>query len=228
MQVNNETGHLNDVASIAQQIKQIDPEILVMCDMAQSFCKINTPLNHIDFAVMSAHKVGGLKGCGLLYAAKSDILTPLIEGGDQEYGLRSGTENVLAVSAFVNAAMITLKDYKLDWDCLLEMRRKLEDFCKKEGFVQNSPKDGVPFIFNFSTLKLPSEVMINHLSSKDIMVSAASACSGKTKSRVLSAMGCSDVVIDTALRVSFCPATTMDELEFFMKEVKFAVDYLAF
>jgi cysteine desulfurase len=228
MHVNNETGALNNIHEIAKKIKNFDKDILIMSDMSQSFCKIDTPLENIDFAVMSGHKIGSMKGCGLLYAKQPDILSPLIEGGSQENSLRAGTENTIAISAFDDAVIITKKNYKDNYDKLIKLNEILKRFCLDRNFHINSPENSVPYIFNFSTKKLPSEVMVNYLSSKDIFVSSASACSGKSKSYVLEKMGYPNQIIDTALRVSVSPETTYEEIETFILEVDNAIKELAF
>lgn len=228
MHVNNETGCINNINDIARKIKEIDKDILIMSDMAQSFCKIDVSLENIDFAAMSAHKVGGMKGCGLLYASKPEILTPLIEGGGQEKGIRSGTENPAAIFSLVDASITTIKKYKEGYNHLYHLNQALHKRCIDRRFSINSPESSVPFIFNFSTGQLPSEVLINHLSSKDIYVSSASACSGRSKSSILKQMGNSDIIVDTAIRVSLNPDTTLEDIEFFMNEVDIAIKELSF
>ena len=226
MHVNNETGALCDVNDVARKIKEKNPEILIMSDMVQSFGKIDTNLQFLDFAVMSSHKIGGLKGAGLIYAKNPEILQPLITGGGQEFNLRGGTENILAIWSMAEALKITREGFDKKISEMITYKEILTNFCKKNKFRINSPGTSVPWIFNFSTNKIFSEVMINHLSSKEIYVSSASACSGKSKSHVLQNMKLQNNVIDTAIRVSINQFITKENINQFCNEILNAVNIL--
>ena len=228
MHVNNEIGSINHIEEIAERVKKFDNQILIFSDIVQSHAKIHINLENIDFACISGHKVGGLKGCGVLYVKNKDILRPLIEGGGQEFGIRSGTENTLGAYALLEGSTITKAKFRSHWDHLLNLNNMIKDHCKTMRFHINSPENRVPYIFNFSTMKLPSEVMINALSSKNIYVSSASACSGKKKSRVLTSMGFKSVIVDTAIRISLHPDTEEDDIKYFLTELDFAVNHLSF
>ena len=109
MLVNNETGAVNDIAAIAKAAKAVSPDILVHCDAVQGFLKtMQSPLPHADSVSISAHKIGGPKGVGALYVSekilKTKALSPVIFGGGQENGFRSGTENVIGIAGFGAAA----------------------------------------------------------------------------------------------------------------------------
>ncbi len=227
MHVNNESGALCDVSEISEKIKKNYPDILILSDMVQSFGKIKTDIKNIDFAVMSSHKIGGLKGAGILYAKHPEIIKPLIIGGGQEFNLRSGTENILSIWSMYEALSITKKNFKEKLSHLEMLNKKLIEFCKKNNFTINSPEKSVPWIFNFSTLNVFSEIMINHLSSKNIYVSSASACSGKSKSHVLQNMKFGKKITDTAIRVSMSFNTMEKEIDIFCNEIIKAVDLLS-
>jgi len=226
MLVNNETGAINQLEKLAYEIKNYSENILVFADIVQGFGKIPVNLENIDFASISGHKLGSMKGAGCLHAKNPGILKPLIVGGGQEFGLRSGTENVVAVLTLIQALKITAKLFEQNKNHLKRMKEKLVDFCKNKRFHINTPENSVDYIFNFSTGILPSEVMINHLSSKEIYVSAASACTKGGVSRVLKNMGYSDGIAATALRVSLHPCVNEEEVDKLMHEVEWASENL--
>lgn len=218
MQVNNETGAINEVQDIAKKIKEVDNKILIFSDVVQSFAKIPINLEYIDFATFSSHKIGGLRGASGLYIKNRNQLKPLIDGGGQESGLRSGTENVMAVYSMAQAMEVTRDIYTAKNNHLISLNDYMRDICKNKKYSINSPENSVPYIFNFSTRLLPSEVIINGLSEKGIYVSSASACSSKSKnkSRILKSMGLEDDIINTSIRVSIHPSTKLNDIkEFF-------------
>lgn len=222
MHVNNETGAINEINDIARKIKEVDKEILVFTDMVQSFAKIPINLEYIDFATFSSHKVGGLKGAAGIYIKDKNQLKPLIDGGGQESNLRSGTENVLAVYSMAQAMEVTKVIYAAKNNHLISLNNYMREYCKNKNYSINSPEKSVPYIFNFSTKVLPSEVVINGLSEKGIYVSSASACSGKSHntSRILKSMGLEDDVTNTSIRVSIHPSTKLNDLKEFFKALE--------
>jgi len=226
MLVNNETGAVNQLEKLACEIKNYSENILVFADIVQGFGKIPVNLENIDLASISGHKLGSLKGVGCLYAKKPEILKPLIVGGGQEFGLRSGTENVVAVLTLIQALKTTAKLYEENREHLKKLKKKMVDFCNKMRFHINSPENSVDYIFNFSTGMLPSEVLINHLSSKEIYVSAASACTKGGVSRVLKNMGYSDGIAATALRISLHPDVKEEDIDKLIHEIEWASENL--
>lgn len=226
MFVNNETGAVNQLEKLASEIKNYSENILIFTDIVQGFGKIPVNLENIDFASISGHKLGSMKGAGFLYAKNPAILKPLIVGGGQEFDLRSGTENVVAVLTLTQALKTTVKLFEENKDHIKKMKEKLLDFCKNKKLHINTPDNSVDYIFNFSTGILPSEVLINHLSSKEIYVSAASACTKGGVSRVLKNMGYSDGIAATALRISLHPYVKEEDIDKFMYEVEWASENL--
>jgi len=224
--VNNETGAVNQLEKLASEIKSYSKDILVFADIVQGFGKIPVNFENIDFASISGHKLGSLKGVGCLYAKNPEILKPMIVGGGQEFNLRSGTENVVAVLTLVQALKNTAKLFEENREHLKKLKKKMVDFCDKMRFHINSPENSVDYIFNFSTGMLPSEVLINHLSSKGIYVSAASACTKGGVSRVLKNMGYSDGIAATALRISLHPHVKEQDIDKLIHEIKWASENL--
>ncbi|MGA1845643.1 cysteine desulfurase family protein [Deferribacter abyssi] len=227
MGVNNETGALNPIERIAEQIKKYDKDILVMTDIVQWFGKLEINLENVDFATFSGHKIGGLRGCAGLYVKNKEKLHSVIEGGGHEFGIRSGTENIIGAYSLAEAAVISRKKYMENWGYLMKLKEILVHFCKENGFLINSPEESIPYIFNFSTGRIPSEVLINYLSSKGIFVSSGSACNKGKSSSVLKTMGFSDIVVNSSIRVSLHPDTRLEDIEHFCHEVKEGVEKLA-
>ena len=214
MGVCNETGAILPVNQAAKALKAINPKALVHMDAVQLFCKREMDLSDIDLCSFSAHKIGALKGSGALYIKKGLKLRPLIYGGNQEGGMRSGTEAMPQIAAFAAAAQKragALRDSIAHYDAL---KKQLLDTLREMGvhFELNSPDDSSSHVVNISLCKLRSEVLIRMLSDKGIFVSGGSACAKGKKSHVLSAMRLSPKNIDAALRISFCPENTSEDV----------------
>ena len=217
MGVCNETGALLPVNAAAKALKNINPKALVHMDAVQLFCKREMDLSDIDLCSFSAHKIGALKGCGALYIKKDLKLRPLIYGGNQEGGMRSGTEALPQIAAFAAAAQKRAGALKESIEHYNSLKKQLLDTLRDMGvrFELNSPENSSSHVVNLSICKLRSEVLIRMLSDKGIYVSGGSACAKGKKSHVLSAMRLSPKNIDAALRISFCPETTAEEVSCF-------------
>lgn len=215
MAVCNETGAILPVAECAAALKRIQPEALMHVDGVQGFCKISLSLEHVDLMSLSGHKIGGAKGVGALYQRRGLTLRPLIFGGGQENGMRSGTEPVPQIAAFGAAAAARSQSFAEDRAQMERLRQKLLVWAGAQGFALHTPGDGAPHIVNLSPPKGRSEVYIRALSDLGIYVSGGSACARGRKSHVLAAMQLEKGELDAALRVSFCPETTEEEVEYF-------------
>ena len=224
MLVNNETGTINPVKKIFSYIKRNYPECITHCDAVQGFMKL--PIKSADlFAdaiVVSGHKVHAVKGVGAMYIRKGVRIAPLVHGGGQENNLRSGTEPVPLIAAFgaaVRALMGTMKTAYSNAETinnyLIKQLSKL-DYVKINSNLENSS----PYILNFSVEGIRSEIMLHHLESKGIYVSSGSACSKGAHSSVLTAMGISDKLADSAIRVSICRTTTMGDIDQLINAIK--------
>lgn len=215
MAVNNEVGSIQDIDKIKGIIRDKKSKAYFHCDAVQGFGKI--PLKPkkmgIDLMSMSAHKIHGLKGAGALYVNSSIRLMPAIAGGGQENGLVSGTEAMPAICAFGTAVndignvernlnnVSDVKNYFID---------KISDLDK---IYVNSPENSLPYIINISVEGVPSQVMLNSLSSMGIYVSAGSACAKGHRSDVLTAMGIAPQIIDSAIRISLAKTTTKNDMD---------------
>lgn len=215
MAVNNEVGSIQEISKIKGIIKDNKSKAYFHCDAVQAFGKIILKPKKlgIDLMSMSAHKIHGIKGAGALYVNNSIRILPSIAGGGQENGLISGTEAIPAICAFSEA----VKDIGNVQKNLEEVASVRNYFVNKISTLDkvyvNSPKDALPYIINISVEGVPSQVMLNSLSSMGICVSAGSACAKGHRSEVLTAMGVSPKGIDSAIRISLSKTTTENDME---------------
>lgn len=222
MMVNNEVGSINPVGEIAEYVKK-HSHAYMHCDLTQAVGKIPIGLANIDLASISAHKLEGLKGSGILVRRRHVPLEPLINGGEQEGGLRGGTSNALAnlvMAKTLRLAMERMEEKQERAKMLQE--RLLAGLEKIDGIVINSPVDAVPGFVNFSCLKMTSEVMQNELNRRGFMVSARSTCASRSldPSYVLKAMGFSDERASACIRATFSHGNTEKEIDAFLNAVK--------
>ncbi|MDE7288870.1 MAG: cysteine desulfurase [Oscillospiraceae bacterium] len=217
MLVNNETGAIQPVRKIFSKIKRDFPECITHCDAVQGFMKMPIKSAEIfaDVIVVSGHKVHAVKGVGAMYIRKGIRIAPLLLGGGQEKNLRSGTESVPLIAGFgaaIRALMPTVgvahENAEKISAYLLKKLSKLEYIT-----VNSTAENSSPYITNFSVEGIRSEIMLHFLESRDIYVSSGSACAKGAHSSVLTAMGVSDKLADSAIRVSICRTTTMGEID---------------
>ena len=216
MQANNETGAVYDLPRVKRILEESGSDALLHCDAVQGFLKVEGDRLSAccDVVTLSAHKIGGVKGAGALYIGKrAHVLPPLLLGGGQENGLRSGTENVAAIAAFGAAAAAMCADKeRFSYPASLreEVLRRLQD----SAILFHLPERHLPNILHLSIPGVPSSWALNFLSERGICVSAGSACSAREKKKgnpVLKAYGLPDREIETSLRISFCRQNTMEE-----------------
>ena len=215
MLANNETGALYDIAAVRDALNRAGSDALFHCDAVQAFLKtpdVKLIKKYCDSASVSAHKVGGPKGVGAMYVKKGLKLPPLINGGGQERGYRSGTENAAGIAAFAAA----VRDHDdTGPERLKALRGAFVDSLIGSdcGAVVREPERRVDSIVSISVPGVRSEVMLNALSAQGVYVSAGSACAagrGGT-SRVLAAYGVAGAELESALRISFGAENTTEE-----------------
>ncbi len=211
--VNNETGAINRIAELSKRVKAKNPRAVFHSDGVQAYGKIPVKLNkEIDLYAVSAHKIGGLKGTGALIRKKSLPLAPYIFGGGQENGKRSGTENVFGIMTFYYAAeekFARLKEEQKEAELL---REEVWSALDRTLFTRLSPQDGTPYILTVSAEGLRGEVLQRMLYDNGLAVGTGSACSSKHRySRVMTACGYGERVLDGVLRLSFSPQNTREE-----------------
>lgn len=212
--VNNETGAINDISKIARMIKEKNPRCLVHSDGVQAFGKIPVRLTNVDLYSVSAHKIGGVKGCGALIKRKSLVLSPYVYGGGQEGGLRSGTENVFGIMAFCSAADGKFATLASDGERMRGLRERLWERLNQEVYLRISPESGTPYILTVSAVGLRGEVLQRLLEARGVIVGTGSACSSKHPfSRVVQACGYKEKELHGVLRMSFSSQTTQEEID---------------
>lgn len=226
MTANSETGTFNDIGQIATEVKAINENTVVHTDAVQAFCKFKLDMQvwkNLDMLSVSSHKIKGPKGMGMLYIKKGTNIVPLIDGGGHQLGRRSGTEDTAGIAGFALAAEI----YSRESSNYFQHVSELNSYLRKKlalsinDYIINSHKDASPYILNVALKGIRSEVVLNYMSGKNIFIAAGSACSSKHKgnSHVLEAMCIPDDYIGGALRISFSPLNTMEEIDIFVNEL---------
>jgi cysteine desulfurase len=216
MTVNNETGAILPVRKIFDGVKRKNPGCITHTDAVAAHMKLPLSITDLnaDAITLSAHKIHGIKGAGALFIKKGVRIAPLLPGGGQEKGFRSGTEAVPAIAAFGAAAAALRTDIKTAFDSRFELSKYLKDRLQTLPFITiNSPLDASPYIINFSIRQIRSEIMLHFLESRDIFVSSGSACSKGTKHNILREFGVNEKAADEALRVSLSVLTTKRDLD---------------
>ncbi len=228
MLVNNEVGSIEPIKEAVSLTKKISPNAIFHCDAVQGYGKlqINVKQLGVDLLTASAHKIHGPKGIGFLYCKKGVHINPLITGGGQERGIRSGTEPLPLIMGFM-AAVEELPKY----DIQLKKQAELFDYAKNtllnlNDIEINSPPDCLPYILNISVLGYRSETLLHFLEQKDIYVSSGSACAKGQGSYVLLEMGLSKERTDSALRLSFSKHTEKQEIDKLVLALKSAQESL--
>ena len=229
MLVNNETGAVTDISSIAKAVKKACPAALVHTDAVQGFMKVPFTARTLgaDMISVSGHKIHAPKGIGALYIKNGLKLKPFLVGGSQENGRRAGTEAMPQIAAFGAAcelARISMAENIARMQSLRE--RAVEQLCREipELVLIGG---GSPHILSISLPGWRSEVLMNYLEAQEVYVSRSSACKKGGRSHVLEAMGLSSRVIDGAIRIGLSRFTTEEDIDALCSALKEAHDTLA-
>lgn len=218
MLVNNETGYIMPVRETFMAVKRSYPEIITHCDCVQGYMKLPIKAASLgaDLISLSAHKIHGVKGVGAIYIKKGVRVIPIVTGGKQEKGIRSGTESVPLIAAFGAAVDKFRPTIAERYERVSQLKSHLlEKIGGIENVTVNSPSDGSPYVINISAVGKRSEIMLHFLESKGIYVSSGSACSKGQQSGVLGEFGISGKRADGAVRISITAQTTEEELDEF-------------
>lgn len=228
MLVNNETGAILPVADCVKAVKAVDPSILFHCDAVQGFLKTPEPLARLgaDLVAVSGHKVGAPKGIGALYIKKGVRLPPLLTGGGQEEGLRSGTEATAQIAAFAAAVRASAADAgRLERAAAIK-EYTLERLKAALPRLEVISAGDAPHICAVTLPGYKSEVIVRVLGDRGVCVSSGSACHKGKPSHVFAAMNLPRPWLDGALRLSFSPDSTKEEADALVRALRDAADSL--
>ena len=224
MHVNNEVGAVQPIEEAGQLIKRTNPKTLFHVDAVQSFGKyrIYPKKWKIDMLSVSGHKIHGPKGTGFLYIDEKVKIKPMIFGGGQQKGMRSGTENVPGTAGLGKACELIYRDLSADVEKLYGLKRYFTDQVIKMSNVKvNGPlyEEGAPHIVSVSFAGVRSEVLLHALEDRGVCVSAGSACAANKHavSTTLKSMGASQEMLDSTIRFSFSIFTTKEELDYTLR-----------
>ena len=227
MDVNNGFGGGLPVEEIGALIKEKNPDTLFHADAIQAYGKyrIFPKKMKIDLLSVSSHKIHGPKGAGFLYIGEKVKIHPLILGGGQQKGMRSGTDNVPGIAGMGEAARIIYEHLEENTSRMRKLKEYFRGELEKIDNVEiNGPVagEGAPHILNASFLGVRSEVLLHALEDQGIYVSAGSACSShkRTGSPSLGAIGLSPERKESAVRFSFSEFTTKEELDYTLETLK--------
>lgn len=228
MYTNNEIGTVEPIEEIGHIVKSYNPDIVFHVDAIQAYgkFKIIPKKLGIDLLSVSGHKIHGPKGSGFLYIKDKTRIKPIIYGGGQQKGMRSGTENVPAIAGLGEAVRLIYND---DFDAKIDRLYELKDYFisqleQLEDVQVNSSKgrESAPQIVSVSFRGVRAEVLLHALEDKQIYVSSGSACSSNKPglSNTLVAIGLDKDLLDSTIRFSFCYDTTKEELDYAIEALK--------
>ncbi len=228
MMVNNQTGAVTDIAGIAKAIKAAGSPALLHTDAVQGYMKVPFSARSLgaDMISVSGHKIHAPKGIGALYIRDGLNLAPMILGGGQEEGRRSGTEPMPQICAFAAASAAAAAAMPEALTRMAQIRQHVINRVTDEIPDSVVIGGGAGHILCISLPGYRSEVLLNFLDSRGICISRGSACKRGRRSHVLTAMNLSPRVIDGAIRISFSRGSTLDEADTFCDELALAAKNL--
>ena len=223
MHTNNEIGALEPIAEAGELIKRVNPNTLFHVDAVQGYgkAKILPKRMKIDMLSVSGHKIHGPKGIGFLYVGDRVKIRPIVFGGGQERGLRSGTENVPAIAGMGKAAEEMYQNLDTDLDRMYALKQRLADgiFTMENVRINGlCGRDSAPHVLSVSFAGVRSEVLLHALEEREIYVSAGSACASNhpdtAGSAPLRAIGLPKELLNSTIRFSLSVFTTEEEIDY--------------
>ena len=222
MHTNNEIGSLQPVEEAGALIKSINPGIVFHVDAVQGYGKFRIwpKRMHIDLLSVSGHKIHGPKGIGFLYIAEGTKITPILFGGGQQKGMRSGTENVPGIAGLGKAVETIYENLEQERAVMYELKERFVQGVLQLPEVKINGLTGersAPHVVSVSFRGIRSEVLLHALEEKGIYVSAGSACASNKApkpSDTLRAIGLEKDMLDSTLRFSFSVFTTETEIDY--------------
>ena len=227
MYVNNEVGAVELVEEIAKIVHEKNPDCLYHVDAIQGYgkYKIQPKKQGIDLMSVSGHKLHGPKGVGFLYIQKDAKVNPILFGGGQQRGMRSGTINVPGIAGMGEAARLAYEHFDEKIEKMIAIKDYLMDQLEKmEGIHLNSFRgtQSAPHILSVSVQGVRAEVLLHALEDREIYVSSGSACSSNHPgiSGTLKGIGLEDEFLDSTVRISLCSENTLEEADYFLGTLK--------
>lgn len=231
MHVSNETGAINDIARLCKLTKKVAPNAIFHSDGVQAFGKIKVNLRAlgVDLYTISAHKIHGPKGIGALYVKKGTPIKPLIYGGGQEKGFRSGTENAPSILGFAKAVEICMKNFDGDFAKKSAFKAMLKD--KLTAEIQDvalisGDENFAPNILTVAFKDVRGEVLLHDIEDDGILVGIGSACSSHHESRFKSLLGLDESHKDGIIRFSISYENDENDIDFIVETIKTSLQKL--
>ncbi len=223
--VSNETGAINDISSLTSLVRQYSPEAIIHGDIVQVCGKMPFSFRRsgLDLASFSGHKFGAPKGTGVLLKRQNSPLSPIIYGGGQQKNFRSGTENVPGAYALALALQSHVMQMDEQREHVASLRKlfllRVDSF--RIPHVIISPDGASPYVLSIAFPGIRGETLLNALSAENIYISTGSACGSKRagENHVLSAMGYDKETILSAVRISFAPTQSTDDVEHLVRRI---------
>ena len=231
MHVSNETGAINDVARLCKLTKKVAPNAVFHSDGVQAFSKIKVNLRAlgVDLYTISAHKIHGPKGIGALYVKKGTPIKPLIYGGGQEKGFRSGTENAPCILGFAKAVEICMENFDSDLAKKAAFKAQLiEKLLSEIDDVQiiSGDENFAPNILTVAFKDVRGEVLLHDIEDDGILVGIGSACSSHHESRFKSLLGLDENHKDGIIRFSISYENDENDVDFIVGRIKSSLEKL--
>jgi cysteine desulfurase len=229
MYVNNEIGSVQNISEISKALKAKNPDVIFHVDAIQAFGKYNIypKREGIDLLSVSGHKIHGPKGIGFLYIKDKVKIKPILFGGGQQKGMRSGTENVPAIAGLGQAVKEIYENHDEKIKNLYHIKKTfIEEVSRIEGVTINGVgerlEDSAPHVVSVSFEGIRSEVLLHGLEEKGVYVSSGSACASNhpALSGTLKAIGVREDLLDATLRFSFSVNTNMEEIRYTVNMLK--------
>lgn len=216
--VNSEIGIIEPVEEIGAYLKENHPNIYFHVDMTQTIGKLKLDLKNIDLVSLSAHKIFGIKGIGLLIKKKNITLEPLIHGGKSTTIYRSGTPQTELIISIKTAIEQAYKDLDKKYKYVEELNKEVINFLKKyENIYINSNSKCIPHIINFSFTEITPKELQKKLSKRGVYISTQTACSTSNISPAVYSLTKNKKIAESSLRISLSHITTKTELKEFYK-----------
>ena len=231
MHVSNETGAINDVARLCKLTKKVAPNAVFHSDGIQAFGKIKVNLRAlgVDLYTISAHKIHGPKGIGALYVKKGTPIKPLIYGGGQEKGFRSGTENAPSILGFAKAVEICMENFDSDFAKKAAFKAQLKEKLLSgidDVQIISGDENFAPNILTVAFKDVRGEVLLHDIEDDGILVGIGSACSSHHESRFKSLLGLDENHKDGIIRFSISYENDENDIDFIVGRIKSSLEKL--